>query len=148
MDYLRTLAEKPSDMQSEVEKFFSHLGKWKRPVFYFEKAWKPLCDVSEIGGEVIVVADIGGVPPENIDIKVEGMNLVLKGKRPEPAKATRRDYHLMEISYGLFERNIILPVEVDAEKASAVYDEGFLEIRLPKLEGGQKKGVDNDEPTG
>lgn len=123
----------PDDIQREMERFFEHLGRWNRPVFFFEKAWKPLCDVSETGDEIIVVADLSGISAENINITVEGDNLILKGMRREPSTAVKQNYLQMEISYGPFERVIALPVSVDAENASATFDDGFLEIRLPKV---------------
>lgn len=137
----------PDDIQKEMERFFEHLGRWKRPVFFFEKAWKPLCDVSETPDEVIVVADLAGLVAENIDIEVRNNVLYMRGIRSEPTSAPGRNYHLMEISYGTFEREIPLPARVDAERASAIYDEGFLEIRLPKIAKLPPREVDVDVPT-
>src|SRR5665647_329567 len=105
----------PDDMQREVERFFEHLGRWKRPVFFFEKAWKPLCDVSETASEVIVVLDLAGVEAGNVNISVHGLCLCVSGIRREPATAPRRLYHQMEISYGTFEREVPLPSNVNAE---------------------------------
>jgi HSP20 family protein len=137
----------PDDIQREMERFFEHVGRWKRPVFFFEKAWKPLCDVSESDREVIVVADLAGVSVDNIDIQVQNNVLLIRGIRGEPPGAPPTNYHLMEISYGTFEREIPLPGRVDAEAAKATYDEGFLEIRLPKIAKEPPKGVDVDVST-
>jgi HSP20 family protein len=137
----------PDDIHKEMERFFEHVGRWKRPVFFFEKAWKPLCDVSETAREVIVVADLAGVTVENIDIQVQHNVLLIRGIRGEPPGAPRTNYHLMEISYGTFEREIPLPGRVDAETATATYDEGFLEIRLPKIAKEPPKEVDVDVST-
>ena len=132
------------DIQREMERFFEHLGRWKRPVFFFEKAWKPLCDVSETPVEIIVVADLAGVTAENINIEVLNDTLHIRGTRGEPTFSERRNHHMMEITYGTFEREIPLPTRVDAENAKAIYDEGFLEIRLPKVakEPPKEVGVD------
>jgi HSP20 family protein len=135
------------DIQREMERFFEHLGRWKRPVFFFEKAWKPLCDVSETADDVIVVADLAGIIPENINIEVLNDTLYIRGIRGEPASSERRNYHLMEITYGTFEREIPLPARVNAEKATAIYDEGFLEIRLPKAAKEPPKEVGVDVST-
>lgn len=132
------------DIQKEMERFFEHLGRWKRPVFFFEKAWKPLCDVSETASEVIVVVDLAGVNAASIDIQVHRSTLLIRGVRRGPAIADRRNYHVMEISYGAFEREIPLPAKVDAGRARATYDEGFLEIRLPRTAKEPPKEVDID----
>ncbi|MHB8894504.1 MAG: Hsp20/alpha crystallin family protein [Candidatus Geothermincolia bacterium] len=138
----------PEDMQSEVERFFEHLGRWKRPVFFFEKAWKPLCDVSETAREVIVVLDLAGVDVNNVNLTVHGDCLCIRGIRREPTTAPRRLYHQMEISYGTFEREIVLPSRVRAEDAKALYSEGFMEIRLPKISKAPPKEVEIDVATG
>jgi len=134
----------PDDMQREVERFFEHLGRWKRPVFFFEKAWKPLCDVSETAKEVIVVIDLAGVDAKNVNIEAHGDYVSISGIRREPVAAPRRLYHRMEISYGTFEREVPLPSRVDAEKAKAVYSDGFMEIRLPKISKAPPKEVEID----
>lgn len=137
----------PDEIQKEMERFFEHLGRWKRPLFFYERAWKPLCDVSETGEEVIIVADLGNVSAENVEIKVEGGKLILRGMRREPVSAPERNYRQMEISYGPFERVISLFARVDASKASAVYEDGFLEIRLPKVSKEPPRGIEIDVST-
>lgn len=137
----------PEDMQREVERFFEHLGRWKRPVFFFEKAWKPLCDVSETAREVIVVLDLAGVDVSNVNLSVHGECLCIQGIRREPTSTVRRLYHQMEISYGTFEREVQLPSRVLAEEAKAVYADGFMEIRLPKIQKAPPKEVEIDVAT-
>lgn len=133
----------PRDSHFDMERFFEHLERWKRPIYIFEKAWKPRCDVSETEDEIVVVADLGGVDSDEVDIKVVGSSLILKGVRKEPVSDMKRVYHLMEISYGPFERVLDLPAVVDAERAEAVYDEGFLRIKLPKVRR-NSRGVEVD----
>lgn len=138
---------KPDDIQGEVERFFEHLGRWKRPVFFFEKAWQPICDVSETQDDVIVVIELAGVKAENVNLSVQDNTLQVEGIRREPASAARRLYHRMEISYGTFERRIPLPSRVDGEAAKAVYSDGFMEVRLPKLTKEPPKEVEIDVAT-
>ncbi len=137
----------PDDIQREVERFFEHLGRWKRPVFFFEKAWQPLCDVSETPDEVIVVIELAGVEPGNVNIAIEENLLAITGIRREPPTAARRLYHRMEISYGTFERRLPLPGRVEAASSKARYSEGFLEVRLPKASKEPPKEVEIDVTT-
>lgn len=137
----------PDDIEREVERFFEHLGRWKRPVFFFEKAWQPLCDVSETPDEVIVVIELAGVEPGNVNIAIEENLLVITGIRREPPTAARRLYHRMEISYGTFERRLPLPGRVEAASSKARYSEGFLEVRLSKASKEPSKEVEIDVTT-
>ncbi|PKQ28189.1 MAG: hypothetical protein CVT63_04095 [Candidatus Anoxymicrobium japonicum] len=137
----------PEDIQSELVLFFEHLDRWKRPVFFFEKAWQPLCDVSETAEEVIVVVDLAGVESENVRVSVHGEYLCVNGIRREPPTVPRRRYHRMEINYGIFEREVPLPSRVDAGAAKAVYVDGFMEIRLPKVPKAPSGEVEIDVDT-
>ena len=96
---------------------------------------------------MLIIAELAGVPAGQIDVKVEGTVLVISGVRPEPSAETNRAFCQMEINYGPFERTIQLPAQVDAESGSAGYEDGFLQVRLPKVKGRSRKEVDIDVST-
>ncbi len=144
MDAPRLELAGPDYIQREMERFFEHLGRSKRPVCFFEKAWKPRCDVLETDTEVKVIAELAGVPQGQVDVSVEGENLVISGARPEPAPEGGGAFSQREISYGPFERTVRIPAPVDASAAKAIYVDGFLEVRLPKVERGPRREVDID----
>jgi HSP20 family protein len=95
-------------------------------------AFRPGADVYYNPREdaVIVRLELPGIDPDRITLEIEGNKLRVCGSRQEqrPPDAV---YHQMEISYGRFERLISLPPEVDITRASADYNSGYLEIRLP-----------------
>jgi HSP20 family protein len=93
--------------------------------------WNPAFDVYETPEEMIVVAEIPGVDPAAIDLAVTGNVLTLRGVKeigdlPEPLLQVR------ERRFGPFYRQLMLPHEVDLEKAHADANQGVLKIRLPK----------------
>lgn len=130
----------PGDVQREIEYFFQQVGQYRKPMFLFEKGWKPLCDLSETEGEVFVTVDLAGVSTDKITIQVGNSSLRISGIRREPGGGPRRRYHMMEISYGMFEREIRLPSRVDAAGAKAKYENGILEIIFPKSDRCQRGG--------
>ncbi len=134
----------PEDLHREMERFMAYVGRSKRQVFRFEKAWRPRCDVSESEGEFIVVFDLAGVSAESVSIEVEGHTLLLRGVRKEPGGASGRRFYMMEINYGIFEREIPLPAQVETDGATARFKDGFLEVRLPKLPARGPREVDID----
>jgi HSP20 family protein len=95
-------------------------------------AFRPGADVYYNPREdaVVVRLELPGIDPDRITLEIEGSTLRVCGSRQEqrPPDAV---YHQMEISYGRFERAISLPPEVDITRASADYNSGYLEIRLP-----------------
>lgn len=95
---------------------------------------EPAVDVCETDDSVIVLAEMPGIKLETLHISVEGQTLTMRGEKEDRcSKRPGRLYTQMEICCGLFERTVDLPAQVDAERAEAVYQDGFLEIVLPKV---------------
>lgn len=93
---------------------------------------EPAADVYETDDTVIVLLEIAGVSGEEIELEIEGRALTIRGVRKPLSGRPGRIYHQMEIAHGAFQRDLLLPSEVDAERASASYQQGILEIVLPK----------------
>jgi HSP20 family protein len=95
-------------------------------------AFQPSADVYYCREEqsVVVKLELPGIDPDQITLEIEGSLLRVGGVRSDqrPPDAV---YHQMEISYGRFERVISLPPDVDITRASADYNGGYLEVRLP-----------------
>lgn len=95
---------------------------------------EPPVDVYQTESHVVVLMEIAAIPEEEIQIEVEGRTLLIRGERKALTGPVPRAYHQMEITHGLFQREILLPAEVNPEKLKAVYKDGILEIALPKSE--------------
>ena len=83
--------------------------------------------------EIVVCSAIAGVKAENLEIDIENDVVVIRGNREKPEEIPPENYVCQECYFGPFSRSIILPEEVNAEKAEASMKEGILTIRLPKL---------------
>lgn len=100
---------------------------------------EPAADVYETDSEVVVLVEIAGIAGEEIELEIEGRTLVIRGtRRPLPGRA-RRVYSQMEITHGAFQRELMMPAEVDAGKAVATYEHGILEVVLPKAGPSQNR---------
>ena len=93
---------------------------------------EPAADVYETAEEVIVLVEIAGISGEEIEIEVGGRTLTIRGTRKPLPGRPQRKYSQMEIANGAFQRDLLMPSEVDAEKAVAAYKDGILEVVLPK----------------
>ena len=93
--------------------------------------WRPPTDVYEIENAIKVRVEIAGMDESNLSIILKGRNLIVSGARLDIVE--RRAYHQMEIRFGEFCTEVDLPSSVDAEKVEAVYQNGFLQITLPKV---------------
>jgi HSP20 family protein len=92
-------------------------------------------NVAETDKEIEVTADVPGMEPKDIKVELRDGMLTIKGERQAEKDDKGKDYHLVERSYGMFERAVMLPAEVDVEKVAASFDKGVLTVSLPKKPG-------------
>lgn len=97
--------------------------------------WQPSLDVYELENEIHVVVDLAGVERDRVQVTLEGESLHVRGWRKDPAPRKRVRLHQIEIDHGFFQREVRVEPPVDRDRIEATYRDGFLRIRLPKLEG-------------
>ena len=97
-----------------------------------ERGWAPSIDVFEKEDKFVVKAELPGMNEEDIDVSVVGDMLTIKGERKSEKEVKEEDYYCCERSYGSFLRSIALPSTVDSKKIEAIYEDGVLEVSLPK----------------
>lgn len=122
-------------MEEEMEFFFSSFFGTSIPSIYREEiCWKPPTDVYETASDFVVILELAQMKPEEISITYQNGVLFIRGVRKAVPPSEQRRYHKMEIHFGPFERKIAIPGDVDIDALSASYKDGFLEIRLPKIQ--------------
>ncbi|MEK7549047.1 MAG: Hsp20/alpha crystallin family protein [Patescibacteria group bacterium] len=98
-------------------------------------------DVYQTPMNIIIESAVAGVDPENIDISVSPDAVVIKGKRHKDEIVMEKDYLYQECFWGRFSRSIILPQEVDSDKAHASIKNGIIKIILPKINRQKAKKI-------
>jgi len=131
-----------NDIFSQSESFDSafpltmpNMNVWKRSSEY------PYVNVAEYKNEIQVVAEIPGVPKENVRLQYHDGMLTISGERKAPEQKEKSDWLRQEILYGSFSRTIQLPEKVNAEKISAEHSNGVLRVTLPKAEEVKPKDI-------
>jgi len=106
--------------------------------FPFDREWlaeptalRPALEAYVEEGKFVVRADLPGIDPKNVDIKVVGEMLTIKGSREEKRETKKSDLLRREIRYGTFERAVSLPEGIKAEDLKATYRDGILELTAP-----------------
>src|SRR3990172_5477492 len=92
----------------------------------------PDIDVFERDGKLFVRVDVPGMRVEDIEVTVDGDMLTVRGKREEEKEVKEKDYYCSERSYGEFTRTIRLPEEVSPDEVDAHYENGVLEVAVPR----------------
>lgn len=140
---------KPLSPFEEMEKRFEEF--FRRPFSFMGPSWlprlkmhemeelSPTVDIFEDGSDVVVKAELPGMRKEDIDVSLTGDTISISGEKKKEEKVEKKNYYRMERSYGSFTRSFSLPSEVQSDKAKAQFNEGILEIRVPKTEEAKKK---------
>ena len=92
----------------------------------------PRIDLQDSEGELRLHADLPGVQPSDLDIRVEGDVLTIRGERKSESERNEQNFHVMERSHGRFQRSVQLPFAPNPEEVQASVREGVLEVRIPK----------------
>jgi len=107
-------------------------------------AWSPNTDMFEDESELVVRIELGGVTPDQVRLRLQEQILRVEGERPSPRGGDapgRPRCRQLEIEYGPFRRDVILPWPADAERAHARLQNGMLEIRLPRRSAARAAAV-------
>lgn len=100
----------------------------------------PPVNVYDDGESYIVTAEMPGVASEDLSIEATARALKLKGERRRPEEG-EGSYHRRERDYGVFNRTIELGSQVDPDKVKARYENGVLEVVLPKAEEARPRQI-------
>jgi HSP20 family protein len=119
-------------MRREMDSMLGDAWGRTRYVSRRSSGFSPNVDVYYCGDpqRAVVKVDLSGVSLSEIGIEVSGRHLAITGQRPLQ-ETEGRVYQQLEIPTGPFRRVVELQVEVDAEGASATYEDGVLRIELP-----------------
>ncbi len=113
-----------------------------RPTFANTVDSLPTCDINETREHYLVSFDMPGVKKEDIKIEVQGNTLLISGERQHEIKESNTEIAIRhERIYGKFERTFELPNSINADKIEAQYDNGVLNVALPKAEAAKGRTV-------
>lgn len=93
----------------------------------------PLTDLKDAGREFVLKAEIPGVTKDDIDITVHSNSVEIKAERQAEKEEGKEGYYYRERGTTSYYRRILLPEDVDADKAEGKLTDGVLELTLPKM---------------
>lgn len=132
---------RPMSLLDEIERFASDIWKSRTPVVY-STHMHPRLDMYEEKDEMVMKAELPGIQKEDISISLESGCLTIKAEKKQPEMPEDANYYSCERCFGTYSRSVSLPFPVDADKVSATFENGLLEIRLPKAEEAKPKQIE------
>ena len=104
-------------------------------------AWAPALDISERKDAYLVTVELPGVEADDLEITLEDGLLTIQGERHFAHDSSEQQFHRVERRYGAFRRSITLPAHVTAEGIQASFEDGVLQILVPKAEEAKPKRI-------
>jgi len=144
----KTLKSKPHRftdefLQKELDRVFDSFVEPHQTVTAESTHWLPPMDIYETVDNFIVKIEVAGIKPEE-DVRIQLNQNILKitGYRRDRTQLKKQHYHQAELNYGPFERSIVLPnVLAEDVEPKANYENGFLEIQIPKIKQDPPKEI-------
>ena len=124
----RELDTLPSDFDRLFDAFFQ-----ARPLNgNAARRWIPAMDLVETADELVLRADLPGMKEDDVEIEIKDGVLNVSGERRSEHEDKNEGYYRVERSFGSFSRSLSLPDGIDAEQVKANFEDGVLEVHVPK----------------
>lgn len=105
------------------------------------QSWAPPVNIEETADAYEVTAELPGLRPDDVEITVEQNVLSISGERKWGDDAENKNFHRVERGYGRFLRTFALPHQVDGEQVQARFQDGVLNVSIPKAEGAKPRRI-------
>ena len=102
---------------------------------------RPAMDVVENDNDYTVRVDLPGLSPDDVSVEIEDHTLTISGEMGDTVERESDRYHYRERRYGSFQRSVRLPNSVDTEQIDASFENGVLNVVMPKLPQAQPKQI-------
>ena len=140
----------PFSLLDRFQKELNRLGNWDQSGFdggnddasnVVTSSWRPAVDIKEEANRFVILADVPGVDPKDIEITAENGVLTVRGERKMEKDEEREGFRRVERVRGTFYRRFSLPDTADTDAIKARGKDGVLEITVPKHEKVQPRKI-------
>jgi HSP20 family protein len=125
-----------STLQNEMNRLFNTVFDAPSPANGGStlRRWMPAMDLVETADHFVLRADLPGMSQDDVKIEFEDGTLTVSGERKAEHEDKREGFYRVERAFGAFSRSLTLPKGIDGEAVTAAFDNGVLEVRVPKPE--------------
>ena len=139
----RTLAAlapfyRPMSIMDEIDEI---AREFSRRVGFDDNTLIPHTDMYEEKGELVVKTELPGISEKDLEVTLEDNILAIKAEKRNEATEDAT-HHTKERYYGKYVRSMSLPTHANGDKVSATFDNGVLELRIPKAEEVKAKRIE------
>lgn len=136
-----------SDFFGEMDRVFDEV--LKAPVAaYDERSFQPACEITESEEHYAMSVDLPGMRKEDIKVEMNGDVLTISGERKKETTSRQERVQRYEKAYGFFKRSFTLPTSIAADRIEAHYENGVLELCLPKTQLAKPRQINVQSGSG
>lgn len=132
------------DMVNFKRQFDRLFSDWDDEAPTRQSFFKPAVDIFENEDSLVMNMELPGVNKEDVKVDLDNNLLTISGERKFDSEVKEENYHRIERAYGQFQRSFTLSNKVDGEKIKAKYNNGVLEVVLPKKEEAKPRQINID----
>ena len=130
--------------QDQIDRIFALLWGKEDQDGITATGWLPAVDLYEEGDAVVVKAELPGITKDDLSVTLQEDTLTISGTRKSEKEDKEEHYLVREGTYGQFHRVLRIPHEVKADKVRATFNNGILEVTLPKAEAAKVRDIKID----
>jgi HSP20 family protein len=119
-------------LQGDMNRLFDRFFEGRTANGSTGRRWIPAMDLVETEDHLVLRGDLPGMSEDDVDIEIKDNVLTVSGERKAEHDERGEGYHRVERAFGSFSRSLTLPQGVDAEKVEANFENGVLEVQIPK----------------
>ncbi len=138
-----TLLMKPEPFSSDFNRLFNTLFDENRA-----QRWVPPMDLVEADDHFLLKADLPGLGQDDVSIELRDNTLTISGERKAEHEQRERGWYRVERATGRFSRSLSLPEGINADAVTAAFDNGVLEVHIPKPEERKPRRVQISKGAG
>src|ERR1044071_5654383 len=132
-----------STLQNEMNRLFNTVFDTQAPNGGSTlRRWMPAMDLVETEESFVLRADLPGMTEDDVKIEFEDGTLTVSGERKAEHESKNEGYYRVERAFGSFSRSLTLPQGVDPESVTAKFENGVLEVRVPKPEARKPRRIE------
>jgi HSP20 family protein len=139
-----------SSLQTEMNRLFNAAFDQPPGNGGGARRWTPAMDLLETDEHFVLRADLPGLTESDVNIELEDNMLTVSGERKAEHESKGEGFYRVERSFGSFSRSLTLPKGIDPEAVTAAFQNGVLEVRVPKPEQRKPRkisiGTGGEEP--
>ncbi len=131
-----------SEFRREFDRLFDD---WASPAtargLRTDQSFVPACEVQEEGDHYLVTLEMAGIKKEDIKLELNDGQLTIFGERRHDSKKKEEGQWYSERRFGKFQRTFALPAGIDANRVEANYQDGILQVLVPKAESSKPRQI-------